>query len=117
MNSPMPPPLPSLAQIPSPAAPVYRAPPARPTCTTAVVSLIAGLLGWLMLPLIGPIVAIITGHMARGEIRRSNGSLDGDGLAIAGLILGYLQIALIAILVLIVVIFLGGLAAVIAAAQ
>lgn len=117
MNSPMPPPLPGAAQIPSPSTPVYRAEPARPTCTTALVSLIAGLLGWLMLPLIGPIVAIITGHMARSEIRRSNGSLDGDGLAIAGLILGYLQIALIAISVLIVVIFLGGLAAVIAAAQ
>ena len=117
MNSPMPPPVPSRVQIPSPAPPVYRAATARPTCTTALVSLIAGLLSWLMLPLIGSIVAIITGHMARGEIRRSNGSLDGDGLAIAGLILGYLQIALIAILALIVLIFLGGLAAVIAAAQ
>ncbi len=47
-----------------------------------------------MLPLIGAVIAVITGHMARREIRDSLGALTGDGLALAGLILGYLQLAL-----------------------
>jgi hypothetical protein len=64
------------------------------TSTLAIVSLVAGILSWVMLPLIGSIVAIITGHMAKGEIKRSHGVLTGDGFATAGLVLGYLQIAL-----------------------
>lgn len=47
-----------------------------------------GLLG------IGPLVAVITGHLAKSEINRSNGSITGSGLAIAGLVLGYLNLAL-----------------------
>jgi uncharacterized protein DUF1707/uncharacterized protein DUF4190 len=37
------------------------------------------------------IPAVILGHMARGEIRRTG--KRGDGMAIAGLVLGYLAIA------------------------
>jgi len=33
--------------------------------------------------------------MARAEIRRSNGQFGGGGMAMAGLVLGYLQIALL----------------------
>lgn len=87
----------------------------RPTSTTAVVSLIMGLLGWTLLPFIGGVVAIITGHIARSEIRRDPGALQGDGLAVAGLILGYTVIA-ITLLVLIGVVMLGGLAALTAVA-
>jgi hypothetical protein len=40
-------------------------------------------------------VAIICGHSARAEIRRAPpGALDGDGLALAGLILGWIQVAM-----------------------
>jgi hypothetical protein len=59
-----------------------------------VISLIAGIAGWLFLPILGPIVAVITGHIAKGEIRRSMGQITGDGLATFGLILGYLQLIL-----------------------
>jgi hypothetical protein len=65
-----------------------------PNSTAAVVSLIFGILSWVMLPLIGPIVAVVAGHMARNQIRSSNGQLGGSGMATAGLILGYLQLAL-----------------------
>lgn len=58
----------------------------------AIVSLVSGILSWLFLPVIGSIVAIITGHMARGEINRSNGTIGGAGLALAGLILGYANV-------------------------
>jgi len=77
----------------------------RKTSTLAIVSLIAGILGWTLLPLLGTIGAIITGHMARGEIRRSNGALDGDGMAMVGLVLGWLQVVILFIFL-----FLGGLA-------
>ncbi|QNK00783.1 DUF4190 domain-containing protein [Dyella telluris] len=66
----------------------------RTTSTLAVLSLVFGIAGWTLLPLIGSIVAIVCGHMARGEIRRAQpGSVDGDGLAVAGLVLGYAQVA------------------------
>ena len=65
-----------------------------PNSTAAVVSLVFGILTWVFLPVIGPIVAVVAGHMARAEIRRSNGQLGGSGMAMAGLVLGYLQIAL-----------------------
>ena len=66
-----------------------------PNSTAAVVSLVFGILTWVMLPVIGPIVAVVAGHMARAEIRRSNGQIGGGGMALAGLVLGYLQIALL----------------------
>jgi VIT1/CCC1 family predicted Fe2+/Mn2+ transporter len=48
----------------------------------AIASLVLSLLG---LSLLG----VIFGHIARSEIRRSNGSQSGDGLALAGLIIGW----------------------------
>lgn len=85
--------------------------PARPTNPLAIVSLIAGVLGWTLLPVLGSIAAVITGHMARAEIRRANGAIDGDGLAVTGLVLGYLAIAMGVVAVLAFVLFFGGLAA------
>ena len=82
----------------------------RQTSSLAVTSLVAGILGWTLLPLLGTIVAIITGHMARKEIRTSGGRLDGDGLAIGGLVLGWVSAVLWEVGVLVFFLFLGGLA-------
>ena len=85
--------------------------PARTTSTTAIVSLVFGIICWVAIPIIGAIVAIVCGHVARAEIRNATpGSIEGDGMAIAGLILGYLHLALVAAMVLLVFMFLGGLA-------
>lgn len=73
-----------------PSMPVYRR-----DSSLAIASLICGIAGWLFVPFLGAIAAIITGHLAKKEIRESNGMLDGDGMAIAGLVLGYTQIGLI----------------------
>lgn len=62
-----------------------------PNSTLAIVSVVSGVLSWVLLPLVGAIVAVITGHMARNEIRNANGRLAGGGLATIGLILGYTQ--------------------------
>lgn len=65
------------------------------TSTMAVMSLIFGILSYVFLPFIGALVAVICGHAARSEIRRAPpGTVDGDGMALAGLILGWIQIVL-----------------------
>jgi hypothetical protein len=85
--SPPPPPAP-VAPAPSP----YYAPAvAYPTTNgLAVASLVAGFLwlGWL-----GSILAVIFGHIAIGQINRSGGRESGTGLAVAGLVLGYMGVA------------------------
>ena len=78
-----------------------------PTNTLAVVSVAAGVASFVFLPFVGAIVAVITGHMARGQIRHTGES--GSGLALAGLILGYVHLALFAILAVVVLLVLGGL--------
>ncbi len=72
--------------------------PAR-NCDNATYSLIAGLVGWFLFPVIGAIAAVVLGHMALSEIRRSNGALGGRGMAVTGLLLGYAQLLLIPLLV------------------
>ena len=70
----------------------------RQTNTMAIVSLVAGIAGYVIPhPFIAGIVAIITGHMARRQIRQTGE--DGAGLAMAGLILGYIHLALSVLLV------------------
>jgi len=67
--------------------------PVVKTSTLAIISLIGGITGWTILPFLGAIVAVITGHMAQSEIKKSGGMITGKGMATAGLILGYLAIA------------------------
>lgn len=55
----------------------------------AVVSLIFGILSWIFLPFIGALIAIITGHIACRQPQQNE-----QGVARAGLILGYLQLLL-----------------------
>jgi hypothetical protein len=56
----------------------------------AVASLVLGALwlGW-----IGSVLALIFGYVAKGEIDRSNGRQTGRGLAIAGIVLGWIGVA------------------------
>lgn len=95
-----------------PPAPVYiSAPPSiRQTSTLAIISLVSGLLGWTLVPFLGSIAAIITGHMARAEIARNPDTMEGDGLAIGGLVLGWAAIILSVLAVIAVILFFGGIA-------
>ena len=68
-------------------------PPAE-SSTLAVISLISGILGWLGLFGLGGLVAVITGHIAMSNIKASYGRITGGGMAKAGLILGYANIAI-----------------------
>ena len=62
--------------------------PSPPTNQMAVVALVLGIVGLVVLPILASIPAIIVGHMARRQIReRGEG---GDGMALAGVITGYI---------------------------
>lgn len=65
-----------------------------PTSMLAMVSMIAGILGFGVFPVIGTIIAIITGYMARQETRAVPPKFAGDGMATAGIIMGYIQVGL-----------------------
>jgi hypothetical protein len=69
-------------------------PPAPTTSTLAIISLISGIVSWFLIPFIAAVAAVITGHMAKNEIKKSTGTIGGNGLATAGLVLGYLQLGL-----------------------
>lgn len=62
----------------------------------AIASLILGIL-WLYW--LGSLLAIIFGHVALQQIQRSHGSSTGRGMAIAGLILGYIGIAVLILVI------------------
>lgn len=68
------------------------------TSGKAIGSLICGLL-FLFFPF--AIVAIILGHISLSEIRKSAGRLTGQGLAIAGLVLGYAGVVAIPLILII----------------
>ncbi len=61
----------------------------------AIASLVLSILGLLpILPLVGSIAGIVTGYIARSEIRKQPVQYLGDGYAKAGIILGWIGIAL-----------------------
>jgi len=59
----------------------------------ATASLILGILSILCFSIFAGIPAVILGHMSRSNINKSMGRLTGAGMALAGLILGYVSIA------------------------
>lgn len=61
---------------------------------TALIALILGIVSFLGLSLLGAIPAVILGRNARKEIAASGGMMTGDGMAQAGIILGWINIAL-----------------------
>ena len=63
-----------------------------PTSGKAIASLVCGIFAFF-LP--ASIAAVILGHMAHSEIRKSAGRIGGQGIATTGLVLGYLGIAII----------------------
>lgn len=70
----------------------------------AIASLITGILGWTLVPVLGAIAAIITGHLAKKEIEESLGRLDGRSMATAGLILGYIQLGFVVLSVIAIIV-------------
>ena len=70
--------------------PLPSAPPAAKTSGIAIVSFILGLSTFVFSILTG-IPALICGHVALSKIKKSTERLNGKGLAVTGLVLGYLS--------------------------
>ncbi len=79
-----PPPPPAYGQQP------YPGPVGPQTNTLAIISLITGIIGFSL-------IAIITGHIAKKQFKENPDKYSGEGMATAGLILGYIWLALILI--------------------
>ena len=82
---------------PPPPPPPFGGYRAGRTSGLAIASLVLGIV-WVFW--LGSILAVIFGHIALSQIKRSMGVLTGRGMAIAGLVLGYVGLAvLVAVIV------------------
>ncbi|MGH3490273.1 MAG: DUF1707 domain-containing protein [Actinopolymorphaceae bacterium] len=76
--------------------------PVRVTEPLAKVSIACAILG-LCTSGMSAVPAIVTGHLALARLRRTND--DGAGLAVTGLVLGYLELAFVAMWFILVIVF------------
>ncbi len=78
--------------------------------TMALVSLISSILGLTLLPILGSIIGLITGYMAKKQIEESNGAEGGADLAKWGIILGWIGIGIFVLGCCVFFVFFGGMA-------
>jgi hypothetical protein len=90
---------------PPPPGPAFSAPPRRTTNGLAVASLVLGIL-WLYG--VGSILALVFGYVGKRKIDQSNGAQGGRGLAIAGIVLGWIGAAGLALIILAITVFAVG---------
>ena len=64
---------------------------AQGTSGNAIASLVLGIAGFVIFPLIPSVLAIILGHSAKKDIENRPG-LGGEGMATAGVILGWIGV-------------------------
>jgi hypothetical protein len=70
----------------------------------AIASLVCAIASFIFLPFIPAVAAITMGSVSRERIRKSDGELEGDGMALAGILVGVANVVLsVAILLLIVI--------------
>ncbi len=75
----------------------YGAPATKKTNGLAIASLVCSCAGILFLGVPG-ILGIVFGFVARSQIRKANGSQGGEGLALAGIIVGFAWIAILVVI-------------------
>jgi hypothetical protein len=83
------------------------APQVRPTDGNAIGALICSILGFVVCPILF-IVGIVMGNAAQTKIRASGGTIDGEGLAKAGVIIGWIGVGLMVLAIVLYVVILGG---------
>jgi len=74
----------------------------------AITALVLGICGILVCPVLLSIPALILGYQARGEIDRSGGRQSGRGMAVAGIVLGWIGVVLGVLGIIVVVLALLG---------
>ena len=74
----------------------------------AVVSIVCGMLGLFgILPAIGSVIAVVTGHLARRELASQQHAQQGAELAMVGLVSGYLGLVMVCMGILVTVAIFG----------
>ena len=79
--------------------------PKLPNNGKAIASMVLGILGLVILYVVGPILALVFGHMAKNEIERSNGTQGGAGMATAGIVMGWIGVGLALLYLVLVLVF------------
>jgi hypothetical protein len=69
-------------------------PRAQTTSGEAIAALVLGICGLFVLPFIGPLLALVFGYRGRAEADRSRGRVGGRGMAVAGIALGWIGLAI-----------------------
>ncbi len=69
----------------------------QPTSGAAITSLVLGICGLVVCPLVCSVLAIVYGKRAREEIAASNGRVGGESYASAGIITGWVGLGLCAL--------------------
>ena len=69
------------------------------TNVKAIVALVAGIVGVVFVPLVGSIVALVFGYLAKREIDDSEGRQDGRSQAISAIVLGWIGLAIAVVFV------------------
>ncbi len=85
-----PPPGPGYPPAPYPGAGYY---PARMTNSNATISLVLGIVAWLVCP-VTAIFSIVYGRRAQDEIDASGGTQTGEGMAKAGIIMSWVLLGI-----------------------
>jgi len=85
-----------------------------PNNPLALTSMILGIVGVVLaffygIGAIPAIVAVILGHIGMGQIKNSAGTQGGNGMALAGLITGYIGIGIAVLYVVIIVLVISAL--------
>jgi hypothetical protein len=75
--------------------------PATKTNGFSIASLVLGIL-WIYW--IGSILALVFGYVAKQQIDRSGGMQSGRGMAIAGIVLGWIGVGVLALIIILVII-------------
>ncbi len=84
-----------------PAGAPYGYPPTSKNNGLAIASLVCSFFFWIYG--VGAILAIVFGFIARSQIKQSNGTQHGGGMALAGIIIGFVGIVIGIVVVIVVV--------------
>ncbi len=74
-------------------------PPHQPSSGSAIAALVLGICGIVLCPIVPSILALVFGYKGRDEVDRSGGAIGGRGMATAGVVLGWVGLAIWALLV------------------
>ena len=74
-------------------------PPVQQTNGFAVAALVAGIIGLTIFPVFGSVFALIFGYVARSQIKRSQGTQGGTGMAVTGIVLGWIGVVICIVLI------------------